>query len=350
MDKDEMTPKERVGAFLAGEEIDRLVCVPLILNHAVRAAGMKVSDCGWSGELLGKAHAAAFRKYGQDFITIFSDTSLLAGAMGTTLYYPDDDAPRVDEPVVESPEDAETVQAADPHADGRLPVYLEAIQVANAEVGEEVFVTCCYAMPFTTAAALMGTDIFVKSLRKDPELAHRILQVSLETALRFTDAVLEAGGLPVLVDPVASCSVIGPGHFAEFVVPYITPVIERINEAGFPGVLHICGMSNLIWDQMADTGAAVLSLDEVDLEEVKHAVGERVCLMGNVAPAETLLFGTPQTVEEQTRECIRKAWDSPGGFIVSSGCEVPLMTPPENIFAMMEAVRKYGRMPLTSPP
>ena len=340
--QDAMTPKERFLAFLGGQEIDRLLCVPLILNHAARAAGMKVSEHNRSGEKMGQAHAAAFRKYRQDLITIFSSTAIVAEAMGTELYYPEDDAPRVEQPIVQSAEDVERLKPADATA-GRLPVYLEAIKTANREVGEEVFVSCCYAMPFTTAAGLMGTDHFVKALRKNPELAHRVLQAALETTLSFTDAVLAAGGIPVPVDPVASCSVIGPGQFAEFAAPYIAPVIAKIAQAGLPGVLHICGSSHLIWDKMADTGAAVLSLDKVDLAQVKEAVGERVCLLGNVAPAETLLYGTPQSVEEQTKACIDRAGDNPRGFIVGSGCEVPLMTPPENIFAMMDAVRKYGR-------
>jgi uroporphyrinogen decarboxylase len=342
--KDAMTPKERFLAFLSGEATDRLLCVPLILNHAAHAAGMTVSEAGRTGESLGRAHAAAYRKYGQDLITIFSDTSLIAEAMGTGLYYTEDDAPRVQTPRVHSMQEAMGVQVPDPQTDGRLPLYLEAIRTANAEVGDEVFVSCCFAMPFTIAAALMGTDLFVKSVRKQPDLAHRLLQVSMEAALRFADAIIEAGGIPVPVDPVASCSVIGPRQYAEFSAPYTKPIIARIAASGLPPVLHICGSSHLIWDQMCDTGAAVLSLDRVDLEAAKRAVGDRVCLLGNVAPAETLLYGTPATVEEQTALCIRQAVDNPRGYIVGSGCEVPLNTPPENIHAMMDAVRKYGRM------
>jgi uroporphyrinogen decarboxylase len=339
-----MTPKERFMAFLGGQATDRLLCVPLILNHAAHAAGMTVSEAGRTGQNLGKAHAAAYRKYGQDLITIFSDTSLIAEAMGTGLYYTEDDAPRVQTPRVRSMEDAMGVQAPDPQTAGRLPQYLEAIRTANAEVGEEVFVSCCFAMPFTIAAALMGTDLFVKSLRKQPDLAHRLLKVSMEAALRFVDAIVEAGGIPVPVDPVASCSVIGPRQYAEFAAPYTQPIIARIAATGLPPVLHICGSSHLIWDQMCDTGAAVLSLDRVDMEAAKRAVGDRVCLLGNVAPAETLLYGTPAVVEEHTRLCIDRSADNPRGYIVGSGCEVPLNTPPENIHAMMDAVRKYGRL------
>jgi uroporphyrinogen decarboxylase len=331
-------------AFLGGQATDRLLCVPLILNHAAHAAGMTVSESNRDGQTLGHAHAQAYRVYGQDLITIFSDTSLIAEAMGTRLYYDNDDAPRVEEPIVHSMEEAMGVQAPDPTTDGRLPHYLEAIKTANDEVGHEVFVSCCFALPFTIAAGLMGTHQFVKSVRKQPDLAHRLLQVSMEAALRFVDAILASGGIPVPVDPVASCSVIGPRQYAEFAGPYTKPIIERIAASGLPPVLHICGSSHLIWDQMCDTGAAVLSLDRVDLEEVKHAVGDRACLLGNVAPAETLLHGTPATVEEQTALCIKKAADNPRGFIVGSGCEVPLWTPPENIHAMMDAVRKHGRL------
>jgi uroporphyrinogen decarboxylase len=188
----------------------------------------------------------------------------------------------------------------------------------------------------------MGTDHFVKALRKHPELAHQLLRVSMKAALRLTDAVMEAGGIPVMVDPVASCSVISPGQYEEFAAPYTKPVLEHISAAGLPAILHICGRSDLIWTQMADTGAAVLSLDKVDLAEAKRAVGDRVCLLGNVSPTEALLYGNPASVEEATLECLRQAADNPRGYIVGSGCEVPLMTPPENVDAMIETVRRWG--------
>ena len=37
---DRMTPKERAGAFFSGQPTDRVMCVPLILNHDARVAGL----------------------------------------------------------------------------------------------------------------------------------------------------------------------------------------------------------------------------------------------------------------------------------------------------------------------
>ena len=340
---DRMTPRERAGAFFSGQPVDRHLCVPLILNHAARVAGITVSSHARSGELMGRAHAAAFRRYGQDLVTIFSDTALLAEALGTRLYYPDDDVPRFDAPAVASPEQAADLAPVGPDA-GRLPGTLEAIQTANAEVGEEVIVSCCYAAPFTTAALLMGADRFARVLTKHPEAAHQLLAAALQTTLDFTSAVLAAGGLPVVVDPLASCSFLGPRQYAEFAAPYTEPLIAAIHAAGLPAVLHICGRSNLIWSQMADSGADCLSIDKEDLAEVKAGIQDRVSLFGNVAPVAALLCGTPQSVTESVRQCLATAGDAAHGFIVGSGCEVPLETPPENLDAMIAAVRQYGTM------
>ena len=34
--------------------------------------------------------------------------------------------------------------------------------------------------------------------------------------------------------------------------------------------------------------------------------------------------------------------DSPNGYIVSTGCDIPVDAPLENIYAFMDAVREYG--------
>ena len=108
-------------------------------------------------------------------------------------------------------------------------------------------------------------------------------------------------------------------------------------------MLHICGNTTKIWEEMADTGAGILSLDNiVDLEAAKKAVGDRVTIMGNVRPTETMLFGTPQDVEENVVECIARAADSPKGYIMALGCGLPLHTPSDNIHALVAANRKHG--------
>ena len=338
----QMTPKQRMGAFLAGQPFDRIPCVPLILNHAARVLGVKVSEYNANPKVMADAQIAAFRRYRHDMVTVFSDTAIIAEAMGTKLTYPEDRAPFVEAPCVRSPSDADGLRSPDPRRDGRLPVLVEACARIREAVGDEVFVGCCFSAPFTTAAALRGTDVFARDLLRNPALAHRLLKVSLDAALALTDALSAVGAVPVLVDPVASGSVLSPKLFREFAAPYIQPLLDRIRSLGWPPILHICGKTHLLLEAMADLAPSALSLDRVDLGEAKRRIGARVCLMGNVTPTETLLSGTPEDVDREAQHCIAVAGDSPGGFILASGCEVPVDAPPENILALIRAAEKYG--------
>jgi uroporphyrinogen decarboxylase len=340
---DTLSPKERFGAFLTGKPLDRFLCVPLILNHAARVCSVKIGDHNRDGHIMGVCHANAWRKYRHDLIAIFSDTAVVAEAMGTELYFPEDDVPRVQRPAVADPADQSRLVRATP-ASGRLPVYIEAIQTAVREVGNEVPVSCCFAAPFTTAACLRGTDQLARDLYRNPDLAHKLLKLSLDVARDFADAVVDVGGIPVIVDPVATGSVLGERQFREFALPYLQELGAHIARRGLPVVLHICGQTSRILDAMVETKAAVMSLDDISMAEARDRVGGQVVLMGNVRPAATLLKGTPASVADEVRRLCEVGRGCRAGFILGSGCEVPIHSPVENVLAMMEGAREYGRL------
>ena len=75
---------------------------------------------------------------------------------------------------------------------------------------------------------------------------------------------------------------------------------------------------------------------------------DHMAIQGNVPPVDVLRFGTPQDVLRSSKECIRKAWDSPGGFTLTSGCQTPMDTPAENLQALMDAARIFGRYPMNA--
>ena len=64
--------------------------------------------------------------------------------------------------------------------------------------------------------------------------------------------------------------------------------------------------------------------------------------MGNVDPAAVMYMGTPLDVRIGTLESLKAGWDSPKGFMVMSGCSLPIETPFENIDAMMQTMRDVG--------
>ncbi|MBF8249344.1 MAG: cobalamin B12-binding protein [Bacteroidetes bacterium] len=57
-----------------------------------------------------------------------------------------------------------------------------------------------------------------------------------------------------------------------------------------------------------------------------------------------MLKGSPREVEEEAKACIDAA-ASGGGFILSTGDQCGRDTPDDNLFALIEAAKMYGRYP-----
>jgi uroporphyrinogen decarboxylase len=344
--EDKMTPKERIGSLLQGQEIDRVPCVPVLLNHCARAAGYTVKEMTLDGEKFGKANVATYKKYKHDMICLLDATATTAEAAGTKLNYPEENTAYVDKPVIQSKDDLKKLRPLDPTKDGRLNNYLIATEYCVSEVGDEVFVGTLFAGPYTTAACLRGTETFLKESFQDKEFAHHLLRYSTDVTKPFLDEAIKRGGVPVLCEPVGTGSVLSPKAFAELVVPYVKELNEFVASKGLPVLNHICGNSKPILEEWLRTQPMVISVDRVDIGEYSQLVGDKVGLMGNVNPGKTMFMGTTEDVENEVKDVIDKAGKNPAGFVLASGCEIGIETPPENIFAMMDAARKYGQHPL----
>jgi len=343
--EDTQTSLERVLCYLQGVNPQRIACFPLILNHACKVLGVPIGKCIRDGELFGKAHIAAYRRYGNDLVTFLSTTSTLAEAMGTKMRFLEDDAPQIEEPLIKELDDIKKVRMPDFSKDGRLPVYLEATEMAVNEIGNETCVSTVFGGPFTTAAALRPVELFTRDLYKNKEWAHELLEICTQAGIKFVDEILKRKSLPIIVEPIGSGSLVSPKHFREFVAPYLKRLADHIhaNGGGMPAVLHICGKTKPNWGPMREADWDIWSLDcVIDMGEAKEFAGDRVVLVGNMTPAN-LLKNTLEEIDAEAKAICEKAMGSPRGFILGSGCEVPIDTPPANIDALINAARKYGR-------
>ena len=83
--------------------------------------------------------------------------------------------------------------------------------------------------------------------------------------------------------------------------------------------------------------SCIVELDgETDIFEAKRILGDHLCIKGNV-PATLLAFGSKDEVISYCERLI-KIIGKDNGFILSSGCEVPINAKIENVKAMVETV------------
>ena len=104
-------------------------------------------------------------------------------------------------------------------------------------------------------------------------------------------------------------------------------------------MLHICGKTDRILEDMLSTGADGLELDyKTDVHLAHRLMRDRATFIGNLDPSGVLALGTPELAEQRTRELVSLFSDTPR-FILNAGCAIPADTPPENLQAMIRAAR-----------
>ncbi len=344
-----LTPFQRVMVAIELKESDYVPVVPMVTYTTAQLIGIQFSEGLYSAEKMAKALVAGYKSAGYDGIYVGWESSfnLMAEAMGCKLRIQPNSVAFVKDQLVKEPSDLDRISVADPERDGRLPIHLKAIELVKEKIGSDAPIFKYVPGPLTLASVLHGQDQLLMELVRNPDFVYDILKPASESSKLYGVATVEHGAdIAVVADPIASSSVISPQMFDQFAFSPTKDVLKSISDVGGIPSLHICGNTIPILERMADTGARILELDyKVDLTLAKDMVGERVCIQGNIDPVGVLLNGKPSHVERKSRECIEKAAKG-GGFILSSGCEVPLNAPFENVKAMVSAAKRYGKYPI----
>ncbi len=343
-----LTPFQRVMAAIELKEPDYVPVVPMITYTTAQLIGIQFSEALYSAEKMAKALIAGYKSAGYDGIYVGWESSfnLMAEAMGCKLQIQPNSIAFVRDQMIKEPSDLDKIEVADPEKDGRLPIHLKAIELVKEKIGTDAPIFKYVPGPLTLASVLRSPDQLLMELIRNPDFVYDILKPASESSKLYGVATVEHGAdIAVVADPIASSSVISPKMFDQFAFSPIKNVLKSISDVGGIPSLHICGNTIPILERMVDTGARIIELDyKVDLAIAKDMVGERVCLQGNIDPVSIFLNGKPSDVERKARECIEKAANG-GGFILSSGDEVPLNAPFENVKAMVSAAKQYGQYP-----
>ncbi|MBU0518651.1 uroporphyrinogen decarboxylase family protein [bacterium] len=331
----EMNPRERWGLLLIDEIPDRPPVYPLVTAHAAAVYGCDLTTYVTNGKVMAEAQLAAQRKYGHEGLSVFSEVGIIAEAMGSRYHYRQYDVPILDQPIIDNHNQIEKLQAPDPGSTGRLSVYLDAIDTMYEAAGDILPIFAFIPCSFTTAAGLRGVEEFLMDTVLAPEAAHAILDISLQAAIRFCDACVLAGALPVLVDPLASGSVISRRTYQEFALPYQVKLISYLHRYDLDITLHVCGDTSKMLDLIPQSGADLFSLDQAELPQAVAEMGERVRLVGNLSPS-SLLPSSHQVISDCTHRILSQGIPNPKGFVLSTGCEVPIKCQPEKLQALIQ--------------
>jgi uroporphyrinogen decarboxylase len=80
----------------------------------------------------------------------------------------------------------------------------------------------------------------------------------------------------------------------------------------------------------------------MDMVELKHDFGDRICFHGAVDNQHVMPFGTPEEVRAEVRHCIDALASDGTGYILAPCHNLQGHTPLENILAMYDEAWQYG--------
>jgi uroporphyrinogen decarboxylase len=335
---DILTSRERFGLLVIDENPDRCCIMPLVTSHAAFVTGMPLKEYYTNGTSMARAQLAALNEYQYDAVSFFSEVGIIAEAMGSEFDYPHTDLPVLKVPAL-SKKAVRDLPVPDPRNARRLPVYLEAIEYAYEAVGDRIPILAFVPAPFTTGMMLSKPEEFLMQTIKKPQVIHEIMEISLKAAKTFCFHIMNAGGLPVIVDPLASSSVISPRAFKEFALPYEQQLIDYLHRYDLDIILHICGDTIPILSLLPLSNADLISIDKVDLALVRRELSDKIRLVGNFDTSK-IAFSSPHDIYKEVQTMVTCGKQSLKGYIVSTGCEVPIQTPRENVKAFIRAARE----------
>lgn len=140
-----------------------------------------------------------------------------------------------------------------------------------------------------------------------------------------------------------------PDTFRQLGLPIVKEIARLCKMNGLPSHVHSCGPARKLVEILAEeTELTVIDpleippMGDCNLKEIKEKFGDKIVLKGNLYTTNIMLNGTVEQVVEASKNAIDDAAKG-GRFILSTGDQCGRDTPEENLFAMIETAKTYGK-------
>jgi hypothetical protein len=145
---------------------------------------------------------------------------------------------------------------------------------------------------------------------------------------------------------------VSPKTYRDLFLPFHKMVNDWVHQhTNWKTFIHSCGSVWALIEDFITAGFEILnpvqcSAADMDPVQLKKKFGDRITFWGGgVDTQRTLPFGTVEEVRSEVRERLR-AFGPGGGFVFNPVHNIQALVPVENVLAIYETARAYGRYPL----
>jgi [methyl-Co(III) methanol-specific corrinoid protein]:coenzyme M methyltransferase len=341
-----LSSRERVLRLFRREKTDYIPVFSGMGNitvHGLEKYGYKFAEIHTDARKMANMAASTFQLFGFECAVAPFDMGIEAEALGCEInYYPHRAEgilyPTVKQPLAEKLAELDLRLPPDLAGAGRIPLVTEALRLLKEEVGGQVAIGSYILGPYLIAAQVVDIGNLAKSCFKRPDLVSQTLEKTTDLIISLARIYREAGADYISIREMgAGPDILSPNIFKSLIRPHLEKIFASIES---PKILHMCGDTNPIVDQMGACGAEVISVEERNnVAQTRKKLGQDTLIFGNIAGYDVLAVGKPADVDRAVKEAIANGVDA-----IWPGCDIWPEAPRENMEALMAAGRKYGKL------
>ena len=313
--------------------------MPILSFPCIQLMGITVRELISSSELQAKGMKAVADRVPSSAAVSLMDLSVEAECFGSAIRFSDDEVPTVIGAVVTEPEDAENLEIPEIGA-CRTGIYIEAIAKAVNLITDRPVLAGIIG-PFSLAGRLMDVSEAMVLCYDEPEMVHSVLEKATAFSIEYCKAYKNAGANGVVIaEPLAG--LMSPALAEEFSHEYVKKIVDAVQDDGFAVIYHNCGdnVARMVKDIYKIGAIGYHFGNAIRMADVLPDAPADVLVMGNISPVDYFRNGTPDSMKAAVPALIDECGKYPN-FIISSGCDIPPLSPWENIDAYFAAVSEY---------
>lgn len=316
--------------------------MPVLSFPSTQLLGITVKELIGSSELQAQGMKAVADRTPACAAVSMMDLSVEAEAFGSSIHVSDDEVPTVVGAILEDAESVDDLASMKQPkvGDGRTGLYIEAIGKAVKLITDRP-VFAGIIGPYSLSGRLMDMTSIMVNCYEEPEMVHAVLERATDFLIEYAKAYKAVGAHGVVMaEPAAG--LLSPELVSEFSVPYVKRLVDEVQDDEFIVIYHNCGPAvNKMIPELLEIGAMGYHFgNAISMAEILPQMPADVLVMGNVDPVSQFRNGTVESIKEDTKRVMSECCSYPN-FIISSGCDIPPVSPWANIDAFFEAVGEF---------
>ena len=316
------------------------IAIPILTHPGIEMIGKTVLDAVTDGKIHAEAIKTLSERYPSAASTVIMDLTVEAEAFGCTINFSRDEAPTVSHRLVSTFDEVQQLPVPSLTA-GRISQYLLANQLTAASINDKPILGGCIG-PYSLAGRLFDMTEIMIAIYTEPDTINLLLEKCTRFLIEYCRA-LKAAGINGIVIAEPAAGLLSDDDCTQFSSLYIKQIVDVLQDDDFSVFLHNCGNKGQCTQSMLLTGAHGYHFgNAINMIQALEACPSNVLVMGNLDPVGVFKMSTPEQVKQSTINLLKQTAGYKN-FVLSSGCDVPPHTSPENIEAFYEALKEFNQ-------